>query len=197
MSPVQKPALLRRVFDLACRYSGQMLSYQKMMGQLGDAGNTTTLAHYLELLEGAGMVCGLQKYAGQAVRQRASSPKLQVYNTALMGSLAVAEGYGFRQVRATPDLWGRMVESAVGAELLARRLTHSTSNPSVHYWNEGGKEVDYVLPDAQALFALEVKSGRHRGNTSGLDTFCAAFPTARPLTIGTGGLALEQWFATP
>jgi predicted AAA+ superfamily ATPase len=56
MTPVQKPELLRRVFDLACRYSGQMLSYQKMMGQLADAGNTTTLAHYLELLEGAGMV---------------------------------------------------------------------------------------------------------------------------------------------
>ncbi|GHC78055.1 hypothetical protein GCM10007320_18040 [Pseudorhodoferax aquiterrae] len=90
MAPVQKPALLRRLFDLACRYSGQMLSYQKMMGQLADAGNTTTLAHYLQLLEGAGMVCGLQKYAGQALRQRASSPKLQVYNTALMGALAVA-----------------------------------------------------------------------------------------------------------
>jgi hypothetical protein len=70
MSPVQKPALLRRLFDLACRYSAQELSYQKMLGQLSDAGNTTTLAHYLELLEGAGMVCGLQKYAGQAVRQR-------------------------------------------------------------------------------------------------------------------------------
>jgi predicted AAA+ superfamily ATPase len=145
MAPVQKPALLRRVFDLACRYSGQMLSYQKMMGQLADAGNTTTLAHYLELLEGAGMVCGLQKYAGH--------------------------GWGFERVRATPDLWGRVVESAVGAELLARRLTHSSTHPALHYWHESGKEVDFVLPDAQALFALEVKSGRQRGNTSGLDAF--------------------------
>ena len=71
MAPVQKPALLRRVFDLACVYSGQMLSYQKMLGQLDDAGNTTTLAHYLDLLEGAGMACGLPKYMGQVVRQRA------------------------------------------------------------------------------------------------------------------------------
>lgn len=197
MSPVQKPALLRRVFDLACRYSGQMLSYQKMMGQLGDAGNTTTLAHYLELLEGAGMVCGLQKYAGQAVRQRASSPKLQVYNTALMGAIAVAEGFGFQRVRATPDLWGRMVESAVGAELLARHLTHGSSNPRIHYWNDAGKEVDYVLPSPEGLFALEVKSGRHRGNVSGLDAFRAAFPTARPLVIGTGGVPLDTWFTMP
>jgi uncharacterized protein len=97
LTPVQKPALLRRVFDLACRYSGQELSYQKMRGQLSDAGNTTTLAHYLELLEGAGMVCGLQKYAGQAVRQRASSPKLQVFNTALMGAIAASEGFGFER----------------------------------------------------------------------------------------------------
>jgi len=197
MSPVQKPALLRRVFDLACRYSGQMLSYQKMMGQLSDAGNTTTLAHYLELLEGAGMVCGLQKYAGQAVRQRASSPKLQVFNTALMGALAVAEGYGLQQVRAIPDLWGRVVESAVGAELLARHLTHTSSSPSIHYWNSGGKEVDYVVTDAQNLFALEVKSGRSRGNTVGLEAFRSEFPAARPMIVGTGGMPLELWFTAP
>lgn len=195
MAPVQKPALLRRVFDLACRYSGQMLSYQKMMGQLADAGNTTTLAHYLELLEGAGMVCGLQKYSGQVVRQRASSPKLQVFNTALMGALAVAEGQNFARTRATPDLWGRWVESAVGAELLARHLTHSSTQPLIHYWNDGNKEVDFVLRSGSALFALEVKSGRNRGNVSGLDAFRIKFSEARPMVLGTGGLALETWFA--
>ncbi|MGC3986456.1 MAG: AAA family ATPase [Pseudorhodoferax sp.] len=197
MAPVQKPALLRRLFDLACRYSGQMLSYQKMMGQLADAGNTTTLAHYLELLEGAGMVCGLQKYAGQALRQRASSPKLQVYNTALMGALAVAEGWGFAQLRATPEQWGRLVESAVGAELLARKLTHSSTQPALYYWHEAGREVDYVLPDGRELFALEVESGRQRGNVSGLDAFRAGFPKARPLVLGAGGLDLHHWFTTP
>ena len=78
MTRVDKPALLRRLFELGCRYSGQVLSYTKMLGQLQDAGNTTTLAHYLELLAGAGMLTGLPKYAGQTVRQRGSSPKLQV-----------------------------------------------------------------------------------------------------------------------
>lgn len=195
MAPVQKPALLRRLFDLACRYSGQMLSYQKMMGQLADAGNTTTLAHYLELLEGAGMVCGLQKYAGQALRQRASSPKLQVFNTALMGAIAASEGFGFERVRATPDLWGRMVESAVGAELLARHLTHASTQPLIHYWHEAGREVDFVVKQGADLFALEVKSGLHQGNVSGLEAFTTAFPAARPLVLGTGGLSLETWFS--
>lgn len=195
MAPVQKPALLRRLFDLACRYSGQMLSYQKMMGQLTDAGNTTTLAHYLELLEGAGMVCGLQKYAGQALRQRASSPKLQVYNTALMGAIAASEGFGFERMRATPELWGRMVESAVGAELLARNLTHGSSQPLIHYWHDAGREVDFVLRQGGDLFALEVKSGLQQGNVSGLDAFVAAFPGARPQVLGTGGLPLETWFS--
>jgi uncharacterized protein len=194
MSPVQKPALLRRVFDLACRYSGQQLSYQKMMGQLGDAGNTTTLAHYLELLEGAGMVCGLQKYAGQAVRQRASSPKLQVFNTALMGSLAVAEEFGYKRVRATPDLWGRMVESAVGAELLARTPEHSSLQPRLYYWSHLGQELDFVLPHHGGLQALEVKSGRTRSGVSGLDGFCKNFPAARPMIVGAGGMELERWF---
>ncbi len=194
MAPVQKPALLRRVFDLACRYSGQALSYQKMMGQLSDAGNTTTLAHYLELLEGAGMVCGLQKYAGQAVRQRGSSPKLQVFNTALMSAVAVHEGWGFAKVRPVPDQWGRVVESAVGAELLARNLSHSASAPRLYYWHSAGKELDYVLASKGELFALEVKSGRTRGAVEGLDAFCKSFPMARPVVIGTGGLPLQTWF---
>ena len=195
MAQVQKPALLRRVFDLACHYSGQMLSYQKMLGQLDDAGNTTTLAHYLELLEGAGMVCGLQKYMGQVVRQRASSPKLQVFNTALLGALAVAEGSSLTDTQASTERWGRLVESAVGAELLARELTHSPTNPAVRYWNDGQKEVDFVLTQGNQLFALEVKSGRQRGNVNGLAAFVKAHPSARPLILGTGGLPLETWFS--
>ncbi|MDD5479124.1 ATP-binding protein [Rhodoferax sp.] len=195
MSPVQKPALLRRVFDLACRYSGQELSYQKMLGQLLDAGNTTTLAHYLELLEGAGMVCGLQKYSGQVVRQRGSSPKLQVFNTALMGVNAMLEGFDLNRLRATPELWGRITESAVGAELLARHLAHSSTQPQIYYWRDGVNEVDYVLRQRGELFAFEVKSGVSQGNVKGLDAFCKLNPTARPLILGTGGLPLQNWFA--
>lgn len=194
MSPVQKPALLRRVFDLACRYSGQELSYQKMVGQLSDAGNTTTLAHYLHLLEGAGMVCGLQKFAGQAVRQRGSSPKLQVFNTALMGAIAATEGFGFERLRSTPDLWGRITESAVGAELLARHLEHSSTQPLIHYWRDGANEVDYVLRHQGELFAFEVKSGVNQGNVKGLDAFCKLYPHGRPQVLGTGGLPLQAWF---
>jgi predicted AAA+ superfamily ATPase len=197
MSPVQKPALLRRVFDLACRYSGQELSYQKMLGQLSDAGNTTTLAHYLHLLEGAGMVCGLQKFAGQAVRQRGSSPKLQVFNTALMGAIATTEGFGFERLRATPELWGRITESAVGAELLARHLAHSSTQPLIHYWRDGVNEVDFVLQHRGELFAFEVKTGANQGNVKGLDAFCKLNPACRPLVIGTGGLPLHTWFAAP
>ena len=194
MSPVQKPALLRRVFDLACRYSAQELSYQKMLGQLLEAGNTTTLAHYLQLLEGAGMVCGLQKYSGQVVRQRGSSPKLQVFNTALMGAMALSDGYDLQRLRDTPELWGRITESAVGAELLARHLTHSSTQPLIHYWRNGVNEVDFVLQQRGDLFALEVKSGINQGNTQGLDAFCKLYPAGRPLVLGTGGLALQTWF---
>jgi len=194
MSPVQKPALLRRVFDLACHYSGQMLSYQKMLGQLDDAGNTTTLAHYLQLLEGAGMVCGLQKYTGQVLRQRASSPKLQVFNTALVGAHAVASGLGLSQIKQQPPLWGRMVESAVGAELLARHVRHSSTQPVLYYWNDGHQEVDYVVKHGAELLALEVKSGLNTGNLTGLDAFGRLYPQARLQVVGTGGIPLALWF---
>ena len=114
LSRVDKPALLRRLFELGCRYSGQILSYTRMLGQLQDAGNTTTLAHYLDLLAAAGMLEGLQKYAGAAVRQRGSSPKLQVLNTALM---TAPMGLALEEARADRELWGQLVESAVGAHL--------------------------------------------------------------------------------
>jgi uncharacterized protein len=200
MAPVHKPALLRRVYDLAVRYSGQELSYTKMLGALHDAGNTVTVAHYLDLLGAAGMVCGLQKVAGQVVRQRASSPKLQVFNTALMGAVAVLEGYGFEQVRADAALWGRMVESAVGAQLLASLPFGSHANGVLSYWRDGGREVDFVVqasPRAAARLALEVKSGRVAEPTPGLDALVAAFPGTRPCVVGTGGLALERWFVDP
>ncbi len=159
------------------------------------AGNTTTLAHYLELLEGAGMVCGLQKYSGQVVRQRGSSPKLQVFNTALMGVNAMLEGFDLNRLRATPELWGRITESAVGAELLARHLAHSSTQPQIYYWRDGVNEVDDVLRQRGELFAFEVKSGVNQGNVKGLDAFCKLNPTARPLILGAGGLPLQNWFA--
>jgi hypothetical protein len=132
---VDKPALLRRLFELGCRYSGQVLSYTKMLGQLHDAGNTTTLAHYLELLAGA----GLPKYSGRAARQRGSSPKLQVLNTALMSAQS---GLSFEEARADRELWGRLVESAVGAHLAGAA---AAGECELSYWRERNREVDFVV----------------------------------------------------
>lgn len=82
---MEKPALLRRVLELGLLYSGQVLSYTiTMLGQLQNAGNTVTLAHYLELLEGAGLLGALQKYAAEPFRHRASSPKLRALNAGLI-----------------------------------------------------------------------------------------------------------------
>lgn len=186
---VRKPALLRRLFDLACRYSGQILSYQKMLGQLQDAGNTTTLAHYLGLLEGAGMVAGIEKYAGEQVRRRASSPKLQVLNTALMSAVS---GRSFSDAMADSEYRGRLVESAVGAHLLARARL---GGPTVYYWRDRGREVDFVVETGEGLAAIEVKSGRRPAARPGLDAFERAFGPAVRLRVGTGGLPVEEFLS--
>lgn len=115
MTRVDKPALLRQLFHLGCQYSGQVLSYQKMIGQLYDAGNTTTLAHYLELLNGAGLLSGLNKYSGKAHRKRGSSPKLLVLNTALMSALS---SFSYKEAIYDRQYWGRLTETAVGAHLV-------------------------------------------------------------------------------
>lgn len=191
LTRVDKPALLRRFFELACRYSGQVLSYTKMLGQLQDAGNTTTLAHYLDLLAGAGMVCGLPKYAGDVARSRGSSPKLQVLDTALMTSVS---GYTLRDARAEPEFWGRLVESAVGAHLANAALCGECG---LFYWREGNHEVDFIVRAGRRLTAIEVKSGRAPLAHPGTAAFARTFNPQRSLLVGGDGIALEDFLSQP
>jgi hypothetical protein len=191
MKRVDKPALLRRMFELGCRYSGQILSYNKMLGQLQDAGNTTTLAHYLDLLSGIGMLTGIPKFAGQTVRQRGSSPKLQVYNTALM---TAQSGLTPAEFRDDPELFGRLFESAVGAHLVNGR---AEGQYEVFYWRDRNREVDFVVRAGKRLLALEVKSSRRRGSLPGLSAFSDAFSPDRTLLIGEDGVGLEEFLSHP
>lgn len=191
MTRVDKPALLRQLFRLACDYSAQVLSYQKMLGQLEDAGNTTTLAHYLDLLAGAGMVTGLQKYAGAAVRRRGSSPKVVVMNTALM---TAPSARGLPEARRDHEFWGRLVESAAGAHLVN---TGAPAGIDVLYWRERGREVDYVLRAGRDVVAIEVTTARTRDTRPGLEVFTRSFPKARNLLVGAQGISLEEFLLRP
>ena len=191
LSRVDKPAVLRRLFQLGCSYSGQVLSFTKMLGQLQDPGNTTTLAHYLELLAGAGMVTGLPKYAGQVVRQRGSSPKLQVLNTALMSAQS---GLTLKEARGDREFWGRLTESAVGAHLANAA---ATGQCILFYWRDRNREVDFVIQVGRVLTAIEVKSGRAPATQPGLEAFAAAFKPRRKLLVGGDGIPVEEFLMRP
>jgi len=191
MSRVDKPALLRHLFELGALYSGQILSFNKMIGQLQDAGNTTTLSHYLDLLGTAGLMTGLRKYSVAPVRGKSSSPKFQVMNTALMSAMAAAE---FKLVREDPAAWGRIVESAVGAHLLASTVGQEIR---VGYWLENRREVDFVLESRGRVAAIEVKSGRARGGVPGIGLFLKRYPGSKAHLVGGDGLRLEEFFRTP
>jgi hypothetical protein len=191
LTRVDKPALLRRLFHLCCDYSGQVLSYQKMLGQLHDAGNTTTLAHYLELLNGAGLIAGLPKFSGKRVMQRASSPKVQVLNTALMSAVS---NLSFEAAREDREYWGRLVESAVGSHLI-----NSTrgKNIELFYWLERSQEVDFVLRSGADIVSIEVKSGRKRERLTGVEAFSRTFRVKRQLLVGTQGIPVGEFLSTP
>jgi predicted AAA+ superfamily ATPase len=191
MRRVDKPALLRRLFELGCAYSGRILSYQKMLGQLHDAGNTTTLAHYLTLLEGAGLLAGLPKFAGQKVRQRASSPKLQVLNTAL---ITAPSQRTMNEARQDPEFWGRLVESAVGATLANGIRGRGIE---LFYWASRNREVDFVVRRAQDLTVIEVKSGRRKTSLPGVEAFSREFKVKRKLLVGDQGIHLKEFLLTP
>jgi len=191
MTQVNKPALLRRLFHLGCMYSGQILSYTKMLGQLQDVGNTSTLSHYLDLLSGAWVLTGLDKFAKQSFRRRASSPKFQVFNTALMSTQM---GVEFETLRRNREQWGRLVESCVGAHLLSSTRQSATQ---LHYWKDGNYEVDFVLKRGEDVVAIEVKSGRKKEVVSGLDRFVSSFKPKRHFVVGKNGIPLDEFLITP
>ena len=189
---VDKPALLERLFELGVEYSGEILSYNKMLGQLTEAGNSTTLARYLNLLESAGMLAGLSRHSGSAQQSKRSSPKLLALNTALM---AASSGRTFEEAQADRSFWGRLVETAVGAHLC------NTAAPGQHvrYWrDEKGREVDFVLRAGPHLAAFEVKSGKHQQKHAGLEAFEAKHPDAALVPVGEGGdWPLDKFLSTP
>ena len=190
MTRVDKPKLLKQLFELGASYSSQILALGKVKGQLQDAGNETTLAGYLDLLGNAGLLTGLQKYHVGAARRRASAPKFNVLNTALMSS---ATPYTFAQAQADRSYWGRLVESTVGAHLCNTAAT----NEEISYWRESPHEVDFVIFNAIHLAAIEVKSGASIGKLSGLNEFAKQHPSCKPLLVGTGGIELTEFLSHP
>ncbi|MFN0037821.1 MAG: ATP-binding protein [Saprospiraceae bacterium] len=190
MARIEKPALLRRLFELGAAYSGQILSYTKILGQLQDSGNTATLAYYQTLLDAAGLLGSLENYHRLPIRSRASIPKWQVYNSALMSAQS---GQFFASVRQKPEDWGRWVETAVGAHLLNAAACRECQ---VFYWRERDAEVDFVIERSGRTIGIEVKSGGI-GSTKGMATFSRSFQPDKMLLVGNRGLPWEDFLKMP
>ena len=186
---IYKPALMKQLFELGCSYSSELLSLTKILGQLQDAGNVTTLATYLSILDECNLLVGLYKYANDEARKRQSIPKLQVYNNAL---LTAYRGNGYEKDRIYPQVWGRWVESAIGAYLLDVAIEHDCN---LYYWRDKNDEVDYILERRGAVLAIEVKSGR-RGMNSGLPKFNERYKPYNSIVVGTNGISLEDFLSS-
>ena len=185
---ITKPALMDALFSLGCAYSGQEVSYRKLLGQLDDAGNATTIAHYLTLLGDAGLLSGLQKYTGKQMKSRASSPRLMVHDTSLM---TATYGPGRNALLTDSAVRGHLVESAVGAYLTKRA---KAENFKVFWWRDETKEVDFVLQNGNALTAIEVKSGRVKG-LGGLDAFHQRFAQSKSIVVGSQDAPLDAFLS--
>lgn len=183
---ILKPQLLRQLFEIGSSYSGELLSLTKIAAQLQDAGNVTTLAGYLHLLDECNLLCGLQKYAEDNARKYNSVPKFQVYNNALRN---VYSDENYTQAAENPKSWGRYVESAIGAYLINQAANNDFK---VFYWRDKNDEVDFVLTRRQKKIAIEVKTGRRTMN-DGLPKFCETFKPYRSLIVGSGGISAEEF----
>ncbi|HTN21919.1 MAG TPA: ATP-binding protein [Pelobium sp.] len=186
LTRIDKPALMKRLFELGCLYSGQILSYTKIMGQLQDAGNTTTLSNYLELLDTAGLLAGIEKFAADAIRKRSSSPKFQVHNNALISAQRIEF---FDEILTKKEEWGRMVESSIGSHLINTGLAN---NFKVYYWRHRNDELDFVLEKRGKVIGLEVKTN-NTVSTGGMNAFSKMYKPDKVLMVGNGGLPWQDF----
>jgi hypothetical protein len=186
LSNIEKPTLLKHLFEIGCLYSGQVLSYTKIMGQLQGAGNTTTLAHYLNLLDTAGLLRGIEKYSPSIIRKRSSSPKFQVHNTALISAQSSSL---LNEIQNNPAAWGRIIESAIGAHLLNNSLT---SDYELNYWREGDAEVDFIITKNKKSIAIEVKSNK-ASTTKGMQQFQKQYESQKMILIGSDGMKWQDF----
>ena len=186
-TPISKPALLRQTFELGAAYSGNLLSLNKMLGTLQDAGNTATLAGYVNLLDESGLLCGLQKFSVDMARRKASIPKFQVYNNALK---MVFSPFSFEQAILDRKTWGHIFESGIGAYLVNQAFIHRFE---VFYWRERNDEVDFVLRKKGSVIAIEIKSNAEK-RTEGLEKFKVLFHPKASFIIGEGGITPEDFF---
>ncbi|MDR2130617.1 MAG: AAA family ATPase [Odoribacteraceae bacterium] len=187
-TPISKPALLRQTFELGAAYSGTLLSLNKMLGALQDAGNTATLAGYIHLLDESGLLCGLQKFSIDTAKRKASIPKLQVYNNALK---MVYNPFSFEQAILDRKAWGHIFESGVGAYLISQAFIHRFD---VFYWRQRNDEVDFILRKKGSVVAIEVKSNAEK-KTEGLDKFRQLFNPQSSFIVGDGGIGTEDFLS--
>ncbi len=191
MTRIHKPVLLRNVFQLGCHYTGHILSYQQMLGQLQDAGNASTLAHYLELLSEAGLIMGLQKFYTDRLPQKASNPKFQVFNTAL----TTAQSHlSFGDMQEDPEVWSNLVTCCVGTHLVNSALG---SKIEVFYWKEGSRTIDFILRKGKVVLTLMVKNTKKEKSFSEVDAFCQLYNPQQNLLIGEHGIPVKEFLLTP
>ncbi|HUL60816.1 MAG TPA: ATP-binding protein [Anaeromyxobacteraceae bacterium] len=189
LAAVRRPALLRQVFGVAASSPAQIVSLQKIQGQLQDAGALETVAHYLALLEEAFLVAPLPKYSARAARRRAAPPKLVTLNNALV---AVMDPRGVADARSDPARFGASVENAC--------LAHAwNAGQKVSYWREEPLEVDGVLEGSWGSWAIEVKTGGFRvGDLQAVLELVRRHPELRPLVIcDDAGLATAERGGVP
>ena len=179
LTPVTKPALFRQVFSLSCLHPAEVFSLNKMLGQLQEAGNASTIASYLKLLDAAMLLKPLERFSGNRIRQKISSPKLVLLNNALVNASFPRK---FDETRKDRAQWGRLVENALGASLVNNNAGKAVE---VFYWRERDQEVDFVLRLGDKVLGIEVKTGVQKDLKSA-DSFLKKFPGGKVITAGVG-----------
>lgn len=183
---IYKPQLMKQLFELGCTYSGEEISLTKLLGQLQDVGNVTTLANYLTTLDESRLLCGMQKYANDNARKYNSIPKMMVYNTALLSALSNST---FEKIYTDSKIWGRWVESAIGSYLLNKA---DELYFKLYYWRENNNEVDFIVEQNKQCVAIEVKSGKRTTN-NGISVFNNKFQPKLSFVVGSGGISVEDF----
>lgn len=183
---IDRPSLLRKLFETGSLHSSYVLSLTQVQEGLTERGNLSTLSNYLGLLESTFLMTGLDKYTGERNRKRSSKPKFQLFNN---GLFSAQSDKTFHEAKSDPQLWGHVFESAVGTHLLNSSYTEDFD---LYYWFEKRMEVDFIVEKDNRMIVIEVKYDKNAPET-GLDLFTYKFDPKSIYTVGEGGIPIEEF----
>ena len=147
--------LFIRFMGLCAGRCGQLLNFQSLASDTGISPNTAK--SWISILQASYVVFLLQPYHENFNKRITKTPKLYFYDTGMVCSLL---GLHQRDDLRHYHGKGALFENFVITEVIKSHFNRGIPSKAWFWQDQTGKEIDLLVQEGNALFAIEVKAGQ-------------------------------------